>query len=38
MGAWTPARIEGGEMHWDPASRVLTVKSTAARVAILKVR
>jgi hypothetical protein len=25
-------------MHWDPASRVLTVKSTAAKVAIFKAR
>jgi hypothetical protein len=38
MGAWAPARVEGGRMHWDPASRVLTVKSTAAKVAILKAR
>ena len=27
MGAWAPVRVEGGEMQWDRASHVLTVKS-----------
>ncbi len=36
MGAWAPARVEGGEMQWDRASHVLTVKSKSTSVAILK--
>jgi len=38
MGAWPPARVEGGEMQWDPAAHVLTVKSNAAKVAIFRSR
>ncbi len=36
MGAWAPGRVEGGEMQWDRASHVLTVKSKSTSVAILK--
>jgi hypothetical protein len=36
MGAWAPARVEGGVMDWDSTSHVLKVRSTAATVAILK--
>jgi hypothetical protein len=34
MGAWTPVAVAGGEMQWDPASKVLTVKAAARKVAI----
>jgi hypothetical protein len=25
LGAWTPKSVSGGEMHWDPATKLLTV-------------
>lgn len=34
LGMWTPRRIQGGEMQWDAAAKVLTVKTTAKTVVI----
>jgi hypothetical protein len=34
LGAWEPGSIEGGEMHWDAATRVLSVTATSKAVTI----
>jgi hypothetical protein len=34
LGEWTPAKVLGGKMQWDPTSKVLTVESTSKTVAI----
>jgi hypothetical protein len=36
MGAWVPGSIQGGQMHWDATTRVLTVTSTHQFVSISK--
>jgi hypothetical protein len=34
LGAWEPASVEGGTMHWDPRTRVLEVAASSKRVVI----
>jgi hypothetical protein len=34
LGAWEPGSIEGGEMHWDALTRVLSVTATSKAVFI----
>jgi hypothetical protein len=34
LGEWTPRAITGGTMKWDPATKVLSVQSTAKAVTI----
>ena len=34
LGEWTPRAITGGTMQWDPATKVLSVQSTAKSVTI----
>ena len=34
LGAWEPGSIQGGEMHWDAATRVLSVTATSKVVTI----
>ena len=36
LGAWAPARVEGGTMQWDAATRVLIVKATDKKVIVYK--
>jgi hypothetical protein len=34
MGAWTPKRVTGGAMQFDPKRKVLTIRSTSKTVTI----
>ncbi len=34
LGAWEPGAVEGGTMHWNPATRVLEVAATSKAVVI----
>ena len=36
LGAWEPESIEGGAMHWDPVTRVLTVTAASEAVTITR--
>jgi hypothetical protein len=36
MGAWTPARVQGGKKQWDAKTKVLTISATAGTVTISK--
>ena len=36
LGEWTPAKVSGGRMRWDPKSKVLTVEATAKTVTITR--
>jgi hypothetical protein len=36
LGAWSPKLVKGGEMRWDPATRVLEVIATSNTVTIIR--
>ncbi|MGE5609628.1 MAG: hypothetical protein ACM359_10270 [Bacillota bacterium] len=36
MGAWDPKQVEGGQMQWNPKTRVLEIRSNAKTVRIVK--
>jgi hypothetical protein len=36
LGAWEPKHVEGGQMQWDPKTRVLKIRSNAKTVRIAK--
>jgi hypothetical protein len=36
LGGWEPRSIEGGEMSWDPVTKVLEVRATGKTVTILR--
>ena len=38
LGAWAPKAVSGGEMHWDPKTKVLTVQAKAKNVRISAMR
>jgi hypothetical protein len=36
LGEWTPKSVKGGEMRWDPTTRVLEIIATSNTVTIIK--
>lgn len=36
LGAWAPAKVTGGSMHWDPQARLLEITATANTVTITR--
>ena len=38
LGAWPPGRVSGGEMRWDPKTKVLNLSSNKNRVTIWRAK
>ncbi len=36
MGGWTPKSVTGGRMHWDAATKVLTIQADSKKVRIAR--